>query len=191
MPLPVIGDVFRVAMIYQAHAGLTAVNVMNVRAPALADVDISASFDTNWTLGQLVLCGSSLNMVRLETIKLDGVSPTHIFGVPSEASGSGGADTIPASAAIVSIRTGVRGPRGRGRLFLPFVAEGTQADGTLNESNRATCAAAWSDFFIALAADGITPGVASYKHSTFEPWTTVNVDPVVGTVRARLERIRP
>jgi hypothetical protein len=72
-------------------------------------------------------------------------------------------ESIPQVAGIIKLQTGLRGPRHRGRVFLPFICEGAQSNGTLALTGDP--GGAWTNFIVAMIASLTPLGVASYVHS--------------------------
>jgi hypothetical protein len=98
---------------------------------------------------------------------------------------SGTGQQLPGYNIMVLGSTGLRGPRHRGRLFIPCPIESVITDGLLIEANRAEIETAWQDYRTNLASDLINWGVASYVHADFTPYTTVTVTNKLGIIRRR------
>jgi hypothetical protein len=104
--------------------------------------------------------------------------------------GGRGGEYIPQAASIVKLRTAKRGRSYRGRIFLPFLPEGGQNNGTLNAGDVAQAQTAWDDFVVDIAGNDCSLVVASYKHQTAEVVTTVLVEGEAATQRRRQSRNR-
>lgn len=114
----------------------------------------------------------------------DDVVVSHPVSLPGLA---GGAMTPINSAFLLQKRTGVGGRRGRGRMYLPGVSEGSVAnDGTLETgiaAGLATNIAAWI-----AAMPGDWEHFLLHQSVPYAPSliTTINVSPKVATQRTRL-----
>lgn len=195
MPLPVIADVFRVTFDWSTSGGVTPRNVIHVQDLGHARSEADVGSDIGEVLGSVAhlfeCVKDSYTLGQLTVIKLDGSSASVV--VPfSTTNGQASGDIIPASSGVLSLRTEVRGPRGRGRLFLGPVGEGAQAGGILSSGVVSDMQAAWLT-----AADelqSLSPGlplvVASYKHGDAHPVSNIIMDPVCGTQRRRQTQLR-
>lgn len=169
-----------------------AVNVLHVHAPGATESDIFTGFDTEisaqTSTTNVFRENSSLaSVVSFEVLKLDGVSSTQVF-VPTTWGGGSSGEVIPNQAAIVSLRTTLRGPQGRGRLFMGPVTEGNITNGRISSVRATQLKDNWFDFFAALVLQtpSIEPCVASYAHESFEVVNQVQVPLLMGTQRRRL-----
>jgi hypothetical protein len=95
---------------------------------------------------------------------------------------------VPQVAAILKQLTAKRGRSYRGRLYLPFIAEGQIGNGGINGTSRATATAAWIAFHTAMTSAGFDWVVASYLLATAEPVVAVGVEGFTATQRRRLAR---
>lgn len=194
MPLPVIADIYRIAI--EWGPPYHAVNVLNVKSTGSpSEHDVAATLDTAnaGTSHNLYEFGpSGVGVTKFSVTKLDGVSGAVDFVPAHWPTGGGGSDCIPNMAACLSLKTGLRGPSHRGRLFVGPVAESTQTSGVLSPTGVANMLAAWQYLFdqIELGTPSLLPGVASYKHATWSPLTSISIDPVATTQRRRLSRLR-
>jgi len=192
-PLPVIANVYRVALNY-LHGGTAqiAVNVIHVRSastnPALVALAIHSSMLNKMftTMSSGALCKS------MDLTRLDGTSAAyHHTMTPFSGQGSSG-DFEPGSTAVVGFRTALRGRSHRGRLYLPFLAEGQASNGQLTAGQALVLLLGWSNFVNALPTK--TPlcflVVASYKLATATDVVTTPVLRAYGTQRRRQERVR-
>lgn len=195
MPLPVIANVFRVAIAWDRNAGVAPVNVFHVRAVSASlagDVlntvlEVEAAHHDMW---ECLKSGTTNDSVTVTP--LDGSSAGAV-GKITGTRGAGGGDTIPAAAFVISIRTGQRGPRGRGRLYIGPCVEDDQSNGVCATSTRDTMQTAWNDFATDLNDALTTPvhfGVASYVHSDFHESVSIVCDSIVGTQRRRQDQLR-
>lgn len=195
-PLPVIEGVFRVTMVWNPMSGVQPVNVWHCHEvdtgtdPGDALNSITSTLGAHHDMFDILPISSTLN--RIVVTKLDGSSAS----VEGTVSGSFGTtdDVIePAVAGILSIRTGQRGPRGRGRLYLGPTTEGHGGNGSLTESIRATMQTAWNDFADDLSHEVDTSlqfGVASYVHADFHEAVSIVMEGKYGTQRRRQDQLR-
>lgn len=164
-PLPVISNVYRCALLWVHSSGQRAVNVMHIYAPGKTADDVATILDNRASSG-LFACNSQNGHVdKIAITKLDGTSATRLFtpATPGHWTGGTGGDMIPGYAVDASLRTAERGRSRRGRLYLPWVPESVQVNGTITSSDLPTQQSAWSTFRANMAADGASLAVASYK----------------------------
>ena len=192
MPLPIIGNVFRCAFQWVGASGLTAVSVLHVRNDTGTDAEVFAAIDAASDVEMFGALNSSTNCIATTITKLDGTSAGSVWPAPTGFSGAGSGEAIAQAACIVSFGTGQRGPRGRGRVFLPFVAEGEQQAGFIAGSRVTSVTDAWAQFVIDMATDDDQQlCVASYVHADEHDVTSTICKNVTGTIKARNDRQRP
>ena len=192
MPLPVISNVYRVAMIWQDTGGLRAQTVMHFRRSSSTAQAVATAFDANVTANMWISLKSSTKVTELHVTPLDGSSATLIMpvtGAKWAGVGTSG-DIIPAAAVVVSFRTALRGKSNRGRIYLPFVAEAALSSGTLVSTDVTAGQTAWTNFIAAMNTATTPPVVASYKNSTWVDVVTAIYESVAGTQRRRQSRLR-
>jgi hypothetical protein len=188
-PLPVINDVYRVALEWVDAAGRTAVNVLHVHAPALTPSAIATAFSDNVTDNMLLSVVDDATVDRYAITPLDGVSATEVF-TAANWTGGGSGDQIPQVAGLVSLRTPLRGREHRGRIYLPYGAEGGQSDGRWIGDTLTAPGPAWTTFATVMDGAGATLVVASYKLSTATAVSSLNWESHTATQRRRQERVR-
>jgi hypothetical protein len=193
--LPVIADCFRVTINWQELNGVTPRNVLHVSSTSSNVDDIADSFDlavknslpshNPWE------CMSSSRVApTFDILPLDGtsVSSTHTF--TETPVGIGGGQEVYQAAAVVSLQTARRGPRGRGRQFI-----GPCCEDTINSGHNGDVSGmqdGW-DFLLdqLVIQDPILQlVVASYKHADMNVVTAARVDSILGTMRRRQNQIR-
>lgn len=199
MPLPVITNVFRCALEWDCGAAGHAVNVIHVLASTPPEVPgaVFTALD-NWVTRPMWDLQSDQAVVNNITITpLDGTSSSQTFSTGGVAkwSGNGGSGPTPAVANIIKLQTGLRGRDKRGRIFLPFVAEGEMDKGKADPTALAAIQTAWDTFNTNLAAGGglVDPfilGVASYKHSHFQGLSSLVAESALATQKRRQDRLR-
>jgi hypothetical protein len=196
MPLPIIPNTFRVAVKHTDTAGLNhAVNVMHVLTggpvtPATLFGDLNTAIGGNQPFKALSGFFTEAGMECAIT-PLDGTSPTQVFtSTDAGWSGDSGGDPILELAMRLTLYTAKRGRSYRGRLFIGPVGESVQNTGVLTDAIVDDTTAGFDAWANALVAIGPTFCVASYRHATSEPVTTVRGHKQAGTQRKRLTRIR-
>lgn len=193
-PLPVIANVFRVTWKWQisTNPGVNGENVLNFRAVPGPSTPLAlfTALDAHTTNNQFAALQANANIFEVDIIPLDGVGATQTFHYTSAKGGSVTGDYTVQTAALLTLRTDFRGPRHRGRLYLPFVGEGGTSDGVLDPTAQATMNTAWQAFVTAMDGAGFPLVVASYKHADANPVTSQLVETVTGTQRRRVDRLR-
>lgn len=113
----------------------SAVNTYNyecisVTGGGITDQDLSNSIDTLWATfykGVMSIAGK-YNGVQVYYVKRSGSLPSPVKTTSSAGAGLSPNPTVPPNAAaIFKYQTFVRGPSGRGRVFLPFLATANMA----------------------------------------------------------------
>jgi hypothetical protein len=194
--LPIIADVFRVAMNWTEPGGQTATNVMHFRDVAGGNTasDLMTALDAHVTANMWLAVFTGAVVTDVAITPLDGTSATDHFqpATPSHWTGQNGADFVPAGSAILKLATTKRGRSHRGRVFLPFLPESSQTKGVLDSTQEAATTTNWTTFLHAL--EGATPAwdwvVASYKLATADAVVVVSCEPMIATQRRRQGRLR-
>jgi hypothetical protein len=134
---------------------------------------------------------NSASVNQVSVTPLDGSSATLVSAVSGTiwAGGQGG-DFIPQAATLVSLRSALRGARNRGRLFLPFLAESAQSNGTVFSTVLGLMQTAWSSFVTSLASSSTDLVIASYAFPGAQNATSALVEPLIATQRRRMSRLR-
>jgi hypothetical protein len=191
-PLPVISDVFRVTLNWNRVNSVQPVNVMNVLCTGGTEAQVAAAFNAHVTSNMFQAMSTAQIVLTYDVIKLDGTSATHTFTQTGSAAGGSTGQTIPAVAALVSFKTAHRGPQGRGRLYAGPISEVAQDGGALDPTVRTSMQSAWTAFVTAMLANSpvVIPGIASYKHATFNQLSGVTVESPVATQRRRQDQLR-
>ena len=199
MPLPVIADVARVALLGDRNAaGTNTVNVIHVeRADSGTSwEDVATNVRQKLAAGDMVeMWGANTSGWTLQAFHLtplDGATNTIevLRGANDWPVGQTGGGTIPQACALVKLTTAQRGRRGRGRLYLGPIGESGQADGVLNGTIQGQVSAAWDAFANALIGDtnSAAVGVASYKYRDWHQATTIACESMTATQRRRQKR---
>lgn len=194
MPLPTITDCYRVAINYVVLArSLTATNVIHVLSPTGDEDDVMASIDSAATPQMWSPCTNQLLLDNVTITKLDGtpdgrVYPLSVLTAANWPDNSGSLDYSPQVAALVKMQSGATGRSGRGRVFLPFVAESVVTGGQINETSTTPCTEAWVDLANALVADNRALAVASYKNAAASQVLNLACQTNTATQRKRQKR---
>lgn len=119
---------------------------------------------------------ASYRGVQVYFLKRTGILPNPVSSITNAAAGVGGTNALPRnSAAILKYGTDLRGPGGRGRVFLPFLAADTMgADGDPTAGFNTSVTAFGASMLIAQVA-GSGLNIATLK------WTLVHRGPVVSS----------
>ena len=131
------------------------------------------------------------HVTEVDITPLDGTGLTvpNSTGNVAKWSGAGGSgEMIPAAANIIKLLTAKRGRHYRGRIFLPWVLEGQQANGTLIGAQVTACSNAWAAFLAAMIGDGYAPVIASYTLATADDVVAMTCEAPLATVRRRQRR---
>jgi len=193
-PLPVIDNCFRIAVNFQTVSGLTPRCIHHI---VTATADVEEVGDMWWDSTTEGLYGPMIGdhePLSIDVLPLDGIHATVIVDnpgiTPSLCLGSG--QSMPAVAALVSLRTSIRGPRGRGRQYVGPLVEQAQDQGIMEGATRANLQDAWNEFQVNLLAQDPVCSlvVASYVHQEAVNVQHITVDQLVATQRRRQDQLR-
>ena len=189
--LPVIPDVYRVAMNWTGPGGQNAVNVIHVAKVASTPAAVAAAVDAAAVATMWSAQSSGATVTSLNVTPLDGSSASFILATTgAKWTGSNVGDFSPATANIVSLRTALRGRSHRGRVYLPFCTEGQISNGSLVAGVPANVQTGWNSFQTTLSAGATILVVASYLHATAQAVTSLLAETVLATQRRRQSRLR-
>jgi hypothetical protein len=190
--LPVIGGVFRCTFRYTAIAGLPlAVNVMHFYKAGGTAAALWTALDAHSSANMRACMENSTGVDFVDITPLDGgtVTETHATGAASKWYGTQSSSQItPQVAAIVKLKTDVRGRSYRGRAFLPWVVESAMNQGVLDSTIKSSMQSAWNTWLSAMQGDNYYPVVASYKLATKSDITSIEIENYLGTQRRRQPR---
>src|SRR4029450_1148507 len=143
MPLPVIADVFRCTLHWVNTFSVSppeSLNIVHVRTTTLDVTEIGNTIATiidDHAASALQDMSSVFELQNVAVTPLDGTSGA--TDVPQSGTfGSSGGTYICQGAAVVSLKTGGRGPRARGRIYLGPIAESQSENGSLLYVDDAT-----------------------------------------------------
>lgn len=193
MPLPVIDGVFRTTLNW--HCGRVpsnAANVMHFKSSSLDQDSIMAALDSHVVGDMWGQTCTDASVISVDCTPLDGSGVSAVFftGSPTKWSGNRttGDDIIPQQASVVKFGTAKRGRSYRGRVYLPWVAEGIQANGLLVGPWVPLAQTAWDTFLSSMAASDAHLVVASYKLATADEVIQVHYEQDTATQRRRWKR---
>lgn len=192
-PLPTIPNAVRVGLNWSASAGVKPYNVFHVITDtddmAQLATDLGTAFNTNQD-GMFLAVGENFSFATVTLTPLDGATAGVEYPLGHVITGGGSGAIIPSSAALVSLRSITRGPRGRGRLYLGPVSEGEVDNGKVNNNGAMTTA--WQAFDEDLAATSslASLGIASYKHAEISGASSIFVENALATQRRRQDQLR-
>jgi len=189
MALPTIAGIARVTLDWHTEAGGTFANVLHFHRAAGDEDDVFAALGSNLTNEMVAAMAPTCHLVNIDILLLDGASSTHHYPLDGTYKGTGSGEPLYQVCAIVSLYTGLRGPRHRGRIFLPCVGESNTANGLLNTVDQTEMQGGWEDFVAAMSADSTLLQVTSYEHADSEDVTAVAVQQVTGTQRRRMRQL--
>lgn len=203
IPLPVIPRTFRCALHWVTSSGLTAVNVIHIElnAGVATNRQVMDLLDAHVTAAMWNMVGSNWSVNKVTITPLDGVTASSDFvpATPAHWAGNTGGDVAPQVSGVMKLQTASRGPRFRGRVFLPSPAEGQTTAGKLNDGTEVSASTAWTAFQTALQADATKPSslvVASYDRAhagagaVATTVVTISGEQTLATQRRRQSRLR-
>lgn len=189
MPAPVIADMFRVVLTWLNVSGAYGVNVLHVSAPGMDETDVYTAMNNDWQNAQQQTMSDDSDMDAVSVQALDGVSAEVLFPSFGDSSGQTAGDAVLQAATLVSLRTPLLGARHRGRVYLPFTAEGALVNGALDGTARDTQQTAWEDYRTNLIANGLALAIVSYKFGTAAAVTSLSIPQYPATQRRRIQRL--
>jgi len=194
-PLPTIAGCFRVTWNFAQYLGITPRIVQHYLAADSTAEELGQAIWEEMVNGFWEPMHASFEPQSLDVIKLDGTSasvnvPRAGFFTGTTCEGSG--QIVPQAAAVMSLKTNVRGPRGRGRSYVGPVVESMISDGVIDDTPLDDMYGAWQTTLGALALRDpvIALAVASYVHEEAHPVTSVVPRKLLGTQRRRQDQLR-
>lgn len=190
MPLPVITNVFRVALEWGGGiaGGSNPVNVMHF-LDSLGGQDenaLNTALNAHWSSTQQTCTATALAATTMVITALNGTSGSQTY-VSANARwvGETGGQYIPASSSLIKLTTPLRGRSHRGRLFLPGLGEAAQDGGIVSAGLVTACNTAWASFLTAMNTANWPMQVASYKLATSATVTHAVCQSMAATQRRR------
>lgn len=193
MPFVAIAGVAKLEVLFHDQ-GFDGVNVLHVGgldttdAGAIADLAMNAAAAYQSTiLGQKT---SAFVLDAMRATSLDTVDGPQATSVANESGGRATATPMtPERCMVVQLRTALRGPSHRGRVYDNGYADDQAAiNGSVSTTSRNQISQLWLDFRSALRAGGTGPDlvVVSYKLGLANPVIDCTVADVVGLQRRRI-----
>jgi F0F1-type ATP synthase membrane subunit c/vacuolar-type H+-ATPase subunit K len=190
MPLPVIADVYRITLIW-TNGSTSAANVLHIRRSASNASAVATLVDGSAQALQWDPVQSTAVVTQLRVTPLDGTGATYVMTTSgAKWTGRTAGEAVPAQAAIISFRTALRGPRNRGRIYLPWTGEASQSNGQIAAASITNMNTGWTAFLAALAAGGGALVIASYVGAVANNVTSYLVETQSATQRRRQSRQR-
>lgn len=190
MPLPIISNTYRCTLIW-TNGTTTAANVLHVRKAASSAAAIATLVDGSAQALQWDPVQSSAQVTQLRVTPLDGSgATTFLTTTGAKWTGRTTGQAVPAEAALISLRTALRGPRNRGRIYLPWTGESSQSNGVIDPASVTNMITGWTAFIAALNAGGADLVVASYVAATAQTVSSFIVESQAATQRRRQSRQR-
>jgi len=188
MTLPVISGIVRMALTWTNGDGApeSVHNVLHFDGDTGDVTDLANSFNaalTDVDNNALIALSTQYQLTSITCIPLDGTSggtTVSVDGPFGQATG----DYIAQGCQVLSLYTGRRGPRGRGRIYIGPVGETVQENGHVAVT-AATFVAAWQSVFDTLSGLGADLVVASYAHADAHPVTSLAMHSPLFTQRRR------
>lgn len=192
MPLPVIADTLRVTLNWTGPNGTSAANVMHFRGSGIDPTELMALLTNNFVANLFNAVATTAVIDTVHIIPLDGTSATQEFDAPNTALWKGETVSSPVfpDSVVIKLRTGERGRSKRGRVYLPFPAEGAIDLGTVLTGSLGAMQTAWETFRSSMEEDLCPWVVASYKFASALEVESLLVEGALGTQRRRQSRFR-
>lgn len=197
-PLPIITNICRVAVLGTTPSGTPWAHVFHFKndtggsmdsAIIAARTSIEQWYDkgvmTAGGHGWMNLVDSDCKTEHYRYTPLDGTTASTVVDRTTTGATSDQA-LAPDLAAIVSWHTAIRGPRGRGRQYLPGFGEGSNdTNGRFDSTNAATLATDANHFKDSMSLSSTPLVVASYLHNDYHQVLSASVPRVWAGQRRR------
>jgi hypothetical protein len=196
MPLPIIANTALVRLVWtNDSAPRAAVNDLHVGYPdgsETPEAQILTNLNALVTAGMWTPVTANGRVGRVDITRLDGTSASVSTAIAPAAkwTGSGTSDSILQGCAVVGFKSNHRGPAGRNRIYLPWIGEGSQVNGTLVGDSATIPPTAWETFRAAmLGAANPTPlKVVSAHDGVARNCIGIGWNPILRTQRRRARR---
>lgn len=168
MPGPIIiADTYLVTLNWSRYLGVQPRNVLGFKSVGTNEAHVGTVVAANLTTAmfQNMEAGHVLNDISV--LPLDGTTASLQVAVAGVHGGQSVNHIQPAVCAVVSLKTGLRGPRHRGRVYLGPMSTNSLLDGIMTVGIGTTMFAAWSTFWVACNAGAppVSLAVVSRKHA--------------------------
>lgn len=190
--LPIIANTIRTTFNWknQSSGQVVAHNVMHFSKSGGTPTQLWTLLEASWQANQTGWMPNTFGLDSYDFLPLDGSSATTHINSGVNPIGQNTGDAIPAAAAVVKLRTGLRGRSHRGRIFLPYVNEARQSSGVLDSTTVTQGQTAWNGWLAAMIAGSWPLQVASYVLGTAAPVTSIVYETKLGTMRRRQDKVR-
>lgn len=190
MPTPVIANVARAVINWTHPDAGYAKNILHFSGlTGYPDhADLASAINSNVNSGQFNSVAEDAEAITVDIQDLDGSSAVDVWSI-NWTGGASGDDPVPAASCLVKLNTALAGRSHRGRIYLPFTAEVSQANGMVT-SDISGMNIAWNGFKDDMFDDGFGLVVASYTLETAQAVTTLLVETPLATQRRRQGRLR-
>lgn len=195
MALPVIPNVFRVTWNFASYQGVTPRCVQHFLTATADGADLGVAIWEACEDSMFFFMHQNFEPQSLSIIRLDGTSATVEVPRSSHSDAEMCATTgeiIPAAAAVISWRSLVRGPKGRGRTYVGPVSESAIQNGKLIGDGITLLPLAWTTFMDNLTANtpNIELTIASYRHEESYLVSSFSMSNTLATQRRRQDQLR-
>lgn len=193
MPLPVVQDAIQATLVWDdvdaPRSATTTLHFLDMAGTSTVQ-QLMTAIEARVLANMWVVLPTNAHVTSINFTPLDGTSAGTSIATSGGAkwAGTGSNDCILQGACVISLKSLQRGPRGRNRIFLPWVSEGAQLNGTLTAASVALMQTAWNTFRTNMALDGFPLIAVSGVHSDEHTVTSVVVRPYVRTQRRRVRR---
>jgi hypothetical protein len=196
MPLPIIADTALVRLVWtNDSAPRAAVNDLHIGYPTgseTPEAQILTNLNALVTAGMWTPVTANGRVGRVEITRLDGTSASVVTAIAPAAKWTGGgtSDCVLQGAAVVGFKSTHRGPAGRNRIYLPWIGEGSQVNGTLVGDSATIPPTAWETFRVAMlgAANSTPLKVVSAHDGVARNCVGIGWNPILRTQRRRARR---
>lgn len=187
-----IADCIRTTISRLDGTGKSAHNVLHFRSVDYDVASLDAALQANVVRAMWDPIWEGYGAITLNYLPLDGTSATTTI-IPTtmtDFTGEGSGELIPASSALIKLRTGERGREHRGRIYLGGIGEDRQVAGAITTATVTELQSVW-DTFTADMVTALHPlGVASYKLAELNDVTSIVAETMAGTQRRRQSQLR-
>lgn len=184
----------RVAINWSSSAGIRPVNVFHLITSSQNEFEIGEALDEAFTGDGEAAFTPVMENFTIESwsiTNLGGSNATQIIPSGAAISGGTGGNIVPQVAGVLSMRTNIRGSRGRGRLYLGPAGETNIDAGLWALGVPPGTVAGWLAAAESLADNplNISFGVASYVHEEVAGVSSFSMRRAAGTQRRRQNQV--
>ena len=193
MPLPVIANTVQATLVWDdidAPRSATTTYHFKDTTGGQTIASLHTAIENATVANMWVVLPTNAHVVRINYTRLDGITAGSSANTAGGAkwAGTGSNDCILQGCCVVSLKSTQRGPRGRNRMFLPWVSEGAQLNGTLTAASVTLMQTAWNTFQTSMATANWPLTAISPLYSDEHLVSSIVVRPFVRTQRRRVRR---